>query len=493
MSSWEELKQKFINTTRRILERDLSKNPPTLRSQETDLFNSYNHIVKTGSKAYIKLDDRKKAEVQIQLFNLRDKLRLCIDKLGLVVEFSNDIFVVITPKDIIERRKYNEEYEPIETNLENLASGSSSTEQKTADQIATETALNLSELETSLLEESLIIVTEDEFNAADNLENSIQVQAAVNQNTNSAIQNQNSLQEQNIQQITNMPMTAIELVNLVSKQIRTKFSGDPLELQSFIRSVNLIVQLIEGETQAIKDLLPVILLTHLDKKALECVPTENATTQSIIEKLKENIKPDNSDVITGKMLALKLKNNLNEYSEQVESLSEALQRTLVIEGSSQAQAKKTATKTTIELCRNNARSDLMRSVMASSTFESPKDVLAKFIIENSQEQQEKQILAFKAHSNKQFNRGRGRGRNRYQQNYRNDRQNNNNNSRPKYFYNNNRGNYRGGQNRGRGQNYNRYNNHENHNVRMLGNTNIPQNAYLGAPQQQRALPQIAEL
>lgn len=491
MSSWEELKQKFINTTRRILERDLSKNPSTLQSQETDLLNSYNQIVKTGSKAYLKLDDRKKAEVQIQLFNLRDKLRLCIDKLGLVVEFSNDIFVVITPKDIIERRKYNEEYEPIENNFEDSASGSSNTETKTLQQIATETALNLSVLETSLSDDSLIIVTENEF--GDNLGNPIQVQATVNQNTISDIQNQISLQEQNLQEIANMPMTAIELVNLVSKQIKTKFSGDPLELQSFIRSVNLITQLIAGETQAIKDLLPVIILTHLDKKALECVPTENATTQSIIEKLKENIKPDNSDVITGKMLALKLKNNLNEYSEQVESLSEALQRTLVIEGSSQAQAKKTATKTTIELCRNNARSDLMRSVMASSSFESPKDVLAKFIIENSQEQQEKQILAFKAHSNKQFHRGRGRGRNRYQQNYRNDRQNNNNNSRPKYFYNNNRGNYRGGQNRGRGQNYNRYNNYENHNVRMLGNTNVPQNAYLGAPQQQRALPQIAEL
>lgn len=476
MSSWEEIKKEFLNATRRILERELSKNPTTLQSQESDLFTSYNHIIKTAHGAFNKLNDRRKAEVQLQLFNLRDKLRLCIDKLGLVVDFSDNVFVIITSKHIIERRKYNDKYELIETtsNLDQLASGSSNTEQKTADQVAIETAQNLSVLETSLVNESVEIITEDESD----LNNTFG----------------NLTQEDNLQQTANMPMTAIELVNLVSKQIRTKFSGDPLELQSFIRSVNLIVQLIDGEAQAIKDLLPVILLTHLDKKALECVPTENATTQIIIDKLKENIKPDNSDVITGKMLALKLKNNLNEYSEQVELLSEALQRTLVIEGSSQAQAKKTATKTTVELCRNNARSDLMRSVMASSTFESPKDVLAKFIIENSQEQQEKQILAFRAHSSKQYHRGRGRGRNRYQNNYRNERSNNNNsNSRPKYFYNNNRSNYRGGQNRGRGQNYNRYNNHDNHNVRMLGNANVPQNAYLGAPQSQRALPQIAEL
>lgn len=127
-----------------------------------------------------------------------------------------------------------------------------------------------------------------------------------------------------------------------------------------------------------------ILLTHLDKKALECMPSENVTTQVIIDKLKENIKPDNSEVVTGKMLALKLnRGNLNEYSEQVEKLSEALERTLIIEGSTQSQAKRIATKTTVELCRNNAKSDLMKSVMASTNFETPKDVLAKFIIENT--------------------------------------------------------------------------------------------------------------
>lgn len=476
--SWEELKKNFIKATRRILERDLSKNPTTLQSQEHDLFNSYNCIIKTAQGAFTKLDERKQAECQLQLYNIRDKLRICINKLGVVLDLPNNAFGIITKNSIIERRKYNDKYELIDIEEEDQAASTSEDGQKSAEQVASETELNLSQLETSLLDESVDTAVNPIKESTDTPQNHIKKINPINNLAN---------REENTTNPTNMPLTSVDLLHLVGKQIKTKYSGDPLELQSFIRSVNLLVRLIEGENQAIKDLLPEILLTHLDKKALECMPTENVTTQIIIDKLKENIKPDNSEVVTGKMLALKLnRGNLNEYSEQVEKLSEALERTLIIEGSTQGQAKRIATKTTVELCRNNAKSDLMKSVMASTNFETPKDVLAKFIIENSQEKQEKQIMTIKAHSKQNF-RGRGRGKNRYQYNNRNNnnRQNNDNNGfRTKTFY---RGNYRG-QGRGRG-NY-RQNNFD-PNIRMLGNSSIPQNAYLGAPQ--RVLPQISEL
>lgn len=236
--SWEDLKKSFLNATRRILERDLSKNPTTLQSQEHDLFNSYNRIVKTAQSAFTKLDDRKQAECQLQLYNIRDKLRLCINKLGVVLDIQDNAFGIITKSSIIERRKYNDKYEPIEIETDDLAAGGSNVEHKSAEEVATETELNLSQLETSLLVESTETNTENTTKPIIDI-----TEDTTNNNFGNSIQNATNS--------TNMPLTNVDLLHMVGKQIKTKYSGDPLELQSFIRSVNLLVRLIENETQQI--------------------------------------------------------------------------------------------------------------------------------------------------------------------------------------------------------------------------------------------------
>ncbi|XP_017465140.1 PREDICTED: uncharacterized protein DDB_G0283697-like [Rhagoletis zephyria] len=50
---------------------------------------------------------------------------------------------------------------------------------------------------------------------------------------------------------------------------------------------------------------------------------------------------------------------------------------------------------TVNVCRLNAKSDLVKSILASTTFSDSKDVVAKLIVEQNNEVKERQVLAFR--------------------------------------------------------------------------------------------------
>lgn len=131
---------------------------------------------------------------------------------------------------------------------------------------------------------------------------------------------------------------------------------------------------------------------------------------------------------------------------------------------------------TIDLCRSNTSSAIVKSVLASTKFENAKDVVAKFIIESRTETVEKQVLSFNSNRGNNQNRGnsynnnRGRGQN-FQNNFRGNGYNNNGYNNRNYNNNrnfNNRGNFRG-RNNYRNNNYNnngnRFNSNQNNNPR----------------------------
>lgn len=294
----------------------------------------------------------------------------------------------------------------------------------------------------------------------------------------------------------NPPMSRIDFLNLASKTINRNYDGDPLSLQAFINSIELL------EDFADDNLQPTFcrfVKSKLDKRAMECVPATANTIQDIIGALKNGIKPDNSKVIAGRILALKPdRSKLNEFSHNAEELAEAFQRSLIIEGIPHEKAKEMTVEKTVELCRNAARSDLVKSVLAASRFDSPKEVIAKYLVENATESNEKQILAYKRfnNNNRPNNNNRGNfrnfnnrfnnnGRGNFQSNNRGNFQNNNRGN----FRNNNRGNFRGNNNNNRFNNNgrnnyynnnNRNNNNDNNNrfnnVRYAGNGEAPQAA-----------------
>lgn len=199
------------------------------------------------------------------------------------------------------------------------------------------------------------------------------------------------------------------------------------------------------------------IISKLGGKAMECVDPNAQNVDVIIESLRQNIKPDNSKVVTGRLFARKPdRAKLTDFTEQAELLADALQRSLVIEGITMAKAREMTIEKTVELCRNSTRSDLVKSILAATKFDSPKEVVAKYVVEGTVEEKERQILQFRAQNKRGFNKGRGQYKNQksnngYQKNGQN--YNSNNNS---YFHNRNKS-------RGTGRGRGNYNNNYNHN------------------------------
>lgn len=284
-------------------------------------------------------------------------------------------------------------------------------------------------------------------------------------------QTQNSLE--NLEQTetpANMAITAEDFLRAAAQQLPKTYNGDPLGLQAFLKSIKLLKTL-AGATHI--DLLKDFIMTRLDSKASESVPPEPESIDQIIDCLKKSIKPDSSKVVAGKMMALKAdKSSKHDFAKQAEQLAEDFKRSLVIEGISLSKATEMTTDKTVELCRSNAKSDLVKSILASTTFENPKEVVAKFIIESANQQSEAQIFSLK--SNQKFYKKRGdnrRGR------YQNGRYNNRGRYSDNRYQNNNNNNNRQGRGRGRGY-YNRgnsrYQNNNNQNIRFMENEEAPQ-------------------
>lgn len=266
-------------------------------------------------------------------------------------------------------------------------------------------------------------------------------------------------------------LTTPEFLRLAAQTINRNYSGEPLALNAFINSIDLLTEL--ATTEQLREIFFKFIKAKLEGKALECIPTEASSVQEIKSALLTRIKPDSSKVVAGRMLALRPdKTKLVDFTKQAEDLAEALQRSLIIEGISQEKAREMTVDKAVELCRNASSSNLVKSVLASTKFEDPKEVLAKFVTETNTDTQERQVLAFRQHkrgnfnSRGNFNRGRG-----YRHNSFNGHNNNNNNNAYR--------NQSSGRGRGTGgsrRNDRTYRQFPEHNVRVAENYSGPSTA-----------------
>lgn len=289
-----------------------------------------------------------------------------------------------------------------------------------------------------------------------------------------------------------MAINKIEFYNLCARTINNVYNGEPLELIPFIRSINLLQTMDEGNQHGI--VLRDFVLSKLKGIATELMPV-NPTIEMIKEILQNKIKPENSKVVAGKMMAIRAdRSNFAEYTKKTEELAEQFKRSLVLEGIPSDKANEMTIDKTIELCRLNTTSDIVKSVLVASKFEDAKEVVAKYIIESRTESNEKQILTFRSnrtYQNNQINyRGNYRGRNRSRNdfnnrnNYMNQSYNSRNNNNNRYNHNNNnrnnfntanrnfRGNYRGRNDNNR-QNIGWRNNNNNQRIFYSENRQTP--------------------
>lgn len=448
---YDELLEDHAKKAKRILKKDLSTNERTLKRYEIDILRAHNKIVKYVSIFLNRFDENSRDAVENEIKQVVEKTSKCIVRLNLDITLPENIFKQID----------------IENDTESIESIQYSDDEEFCSANSTHANLTLS-------------------NDSQSETNTIQSENTLIQDKSDLLTSVVAQHEQNISrtsptQIDKMPdqeLTKVGFIKFAAQTLKI-FNGDPMALTAFENNVKMLKSLSDKKYDTeLRD----VILTKLEGKAYECIDPEK-DVDNIVECLKTHIKHDNSKVIIGRMGVLKLnKLTTQDYAQKAEELAEALQRSLIFEGVNREKAKEMAIDKTVEMCRQSAKSDLVRSVIASTSYTSPKEVISKLITEQTTNERECQIFSFRSQSNKRFNnfasnRGRGSFQNRngrWKNQNSNWRGNNNSYGNNGYNNGNGNGNWRNKNNRfSRGAK-------KNYNVRYSENGSAPADERRGA-------------
>lgn len=456
--------QKFlIETTKILSQRRLSERRSD--NYKNDLINSYNSYIEYLEPLYKDLSSLQKIKIDQEIKLIKQKLKECYEVLEIPYKFPEELLELIIAEEIEDPNTSVFESadeaslsdDSNKTVVEEPTTQSTSGHSSTADKPSKQQDSDTTKIPQKETEDDL--PKDNQPTAKPQPTSSNPAQPIPTENT---VNNSNKKRKKKLN-IMEQP----DFLALAAKQLHNVYSGNPLELNAFINSVNLL-KTVGGAGNL--NILKTFVLTKLSGKALESISADPADVDAIITALRANIKPDSSKVVEGKMMALKMDNaKSTEFTKEAEQLAEALQRSLVIEGIPQAKAKSMAVEKTVEMCRQTAKSNLIKSVMASSTFNDPQEVVAKFVVESANDTKDKQIFKFgqqrDRNGNRNFYNNNWRGNNSYF------RGGNNSNWRNNNFANQSgrNGNWRKNRGRGRGRYYN--NNSNNQNERFVRVTN----------------------
>lgn len=460
----------FIGTSKLVLKTKLSKNPETLASYRIKLIEANNKLIKYIKDNYHKRTRSEQSIYDNYLEKTRNKLIDCLERLncshtlGAITEIvSIDDIGPPTPifGDDTEDTEDGEEEEEVGLNVDK------SSDQTSIDQANASTSsvqIKRTELIDNLSQKT-VQTNNDQLITKANQTPKLPINTPIN---NSGIPPINTNNTVNI----NITMDAAQFLRLAAAQINRPYSGDPLALAAFIDGISLLETL--ATTPALSTLLYAFAKTKLEGKAREYI-TDDVTTLALLKNtLTENIKPDNSKIIEGRMLSLRFNIAASgEFAEKAEQLSDALRRTLIVEGMTARKANEIAIEKTIEACRKNTFSDMIKSVLESCTFTSPKEVIAKMITQVDKVKNERQINNTGKGKNNNNNNNANRSNGNWQNKNNNRRNNNNQNNQGNSgrYNNNNRQHNSNNQNNNNQNNRGRQNNNNNHNRNNNGGNN----------------------
>lgn len=375
---FEELLAEHDRKAKRILKKNISKNKNTLNRYLFDILTSHNNFVQYINIFYIQFKDDSLKTVNTKLRNLCEKTEKCYNRLheendfNEIVEFPENLLIPIEIKVI---------YDP---DID-ASDAASSTEGDENNSEGEDDQSNLTIIENSV-DGNGFESAHEHLNSTITNNSDISTGSGVQANC----QNKNNQQASKHSTIKMAYKENREYLSFLDRTIKS-YAGDPLTLKSFINRIDLAKLSTEDEQ---KILLKSFVVSRLEGKALECVDTSKSL-EEILKTLESCIKPDSSKVVEGKILSLRFnKSNSTDFSKQAEELAEALQRSLVIEGYSLEKAKELTIERTVEMCRQNARNESVKTVLAAKDFKDPKEVVAKLIVQENSVEKERQVLFF---------------------------------------------------------------------------------------------------
>lgn len=325
-----------------------------------NLLDCYNTIVKYASINYENKKNKTKEHIQTSISVNRITLQRCYEKLGIPLTLPGKLLSTI-------------HYLP--SPKKEITVSATQTEQVSVETLATQS-------EPTNVKESITQTERLEVNT-------LATQSEKTIVEDSTTQTDGSVSPLNANQNPIMPpnnaMDKAQFLKLCGSQINYTYSGDPLTLDSFIASIELLKDVGTG----LVDTLKLFVLARLSGKAQESVRKNPNSLDQIVEDLRTYIKPDKAKVVEGRLQAIRFNTGKSqEFTAQAEELTEALQRTLILEGVGQEKAREMTIERTVGLCRQLAKTDFVRSVMAAAapTFKTAKEAIATFVVENAKEQ-----------------------------------------------------------------------------------------------------------
>lgn len=126
----------------------------------------------------------------------------------------------------------------------------------------------------------------------------------------------------------------------------------PLETRAFVDSISLLEEFATNADS--NKILIHFVLAKLNGSVREKVPANPTDINQIKNSLTSKIRPESSDIIEGRLLALK-EAQFDTFQNKAEKLAEALNRALILEGVTENKAKEMTVKATVLLCRKKSR------------------------------------------------------------------------------------------------------------------------------------------
>lgn len=203
-------KEEYIRVGKRILKEKLSTVPATLKGYRIDIIDAHNRIVTILGKYYDQLPPTEKEYYSEELNYFKRKTIECFQRLLLNIIVPSNVFELI-----------------VDTTTESLDEGDSDTENPKPRTSASQS------------------VNTSAFIAVPDIENIFKKIDEV-------------FVENNLRQDTNIDMaqqTPTEFLRLAGSQINQKYAGDPLGLNSFIDSINLLKQLAGNNIELLKQFI----------------------------------------------------------------------------------------------------------------------------------------------------------------------------------------------------------------------------------------------
>lgn len=179
-------------------------------------------------------------------------------------------------------------------------------------------------------------------------------------------------------------------LTLACTVIGEHYYGDPVKLQSFVSSIELLEKI--ARTDHNIEILRLFVISRLVGKAYDAVSDSMNSIDNIKTSLIRNIEKTSFKLIKFELIALSCeKQSILEFVDKATGLAESLEHSLRDVGFPTSLARTETIEAVREICVNKARSSMLKIILKASTYTNVQEIFTKFLSYVSERKNQRQI------------------------------------------------------------------------------------------------------